>query len=301
MSTEPQWLMFERIAAQSASGPALTLSESGFDPARDAGDPVFIRTDLALRTAEHRDGTDRLARLKFSFPDPESAPEDDGDDLASDPSARSAELELALDDALAEQADVICAGERTFSTGAEVYLYFPSEMPEGELRELLSPVMRTTSGAVCTLELTDDPMWAVYERELLPTDEEEVTARIVQCFMPLVALAEELEERRELVLFFRFRDEASREIAARNAIKSGRRTEQEVAPDGAPLLGYKLISDVQLETVRARVLELTDLLKPAGGRFELFDTEIFNDPEAQDEDEDAADSQDDAPGASGRS
>lgn len=84
-------------------------------------------------------------------------------------------------------------------------------------------------------------------------------------------------------------------------MKSGRQTEQEVAPDGAPLLGYKLISDVQLETVRARVLELTDLLKPAGGRFELFDTEIFNDPEAQDEDEDAKDSQDDAPGASGRS
>lgn len=261
MAAAPDWIVFERFS--------------------DTGETSYTRVDLSLRDPAERDGNTQLATLKFSWPAAE-----EGDDFDAQPEARAAEIALALDDALAEQADVLLAGETTGPTGSTVYLYFPAEMPVGEVESLVRPV---TTVAAFTFASKGDPGWEVFAGELNPTEEEELAARQVACYAPLFALEEDLSIEREVVMFFAFKSINERDKAHNAAMKDGRSTVPDENEYGRPMLGFIVHSDLEVETVKGLVVELTKFVSPFGGRFELFDAEVFNAPEDGDEDGDEGD------------
>ncbi len=263
MASAPQWLTFQRTD--------------------DLGITHFVRVDLSFQDPEQRDGCEKLAELRFSWP----APKDD-DDFESLPEVRAAEIEISLTDALAEQADVLLAGEITRETGCTVYLYYPAAMPIGEVHDLLKPLGET---GPFTTTLRDDAKWEMYTTLMVPTAQEENLARQVACFGPLIGLEEDLSIPREVILFFAFATDASREAAHRDAMKAGRKSIVEESEYGVPMLGFVLHSDVEIKTIESLVEEHRRLVSVYGGKFEMFDAEVFNagDEEFEDDGEDEDD------------
>jgi len=260
MPSAPDWIVFERFS--------------------DSGETSYTRVDLAFRDPAERDGNTQLATMKFSWPAAA-----DGDDFDAQPEARAAEIALALDDALAEQADVLLAGETTRPTGSTVYLYFPADMPVGEVESLVQSVKTVSPFTFAT---KGDPGWDVFAGELNPTDDEELAARQVACYAPLFALEEDLSVEREVVMFFAFKSINERDKAHNAAMKDGRRTVPDENEYGRPMLGFVIQSDLEVETIKGLATELTKFVRPFGGRFELFDAEVFNAPDDEDEGDEEA-------------
>jgi len=248
MASAPNWLTFQRTD--------------------DRGESHFVRVDLSFQDPEQRDGCEKLIELQFSWP----APKDD-EDFDSQPEVRAAEIEISLTDVLAEQADVLLAGEITRETGCTVYMYYPAAMPVAEVHALIKPMSET---GPFTTTMRDDDKWEAYTKVLEPTAEEENLARQVACFGPLIGLEEDLSISREVILFFAFASDASREAAHRDAMKTGRKTIVEESEYGVPMLGFVLHSDVEIKTIERLVEEHRRLVSVYGGKFEMFDAEVFN-------------------------
>ena len=253
-----------------------------FQRSDDSGDSHFARVDLSFQDISERAGCEKLAELHFSW-----QPAKDEEDFDNDPEVRAAEIEISLDDALAEQADVLLAGEVTRETGCTVYLYYPAAMPVAEVESLIKPLGET---GPFTTTFRDDPKWEAYSKLLLPTAEEESLARQVACFGPLIAIEEDLSIPREVILFYGFATDASREAAHRDAMKTGRKSVVEENEHGVPMLGFVLHSDIEIKTIQGQVEKHRLLVSVYGGKFEMFDAEVFNatDEDFEDDGEDAA-------------
>jgi hypothetical protein len=169
-------------------------------------------------------------------------------------------------------------------------MYYPAAMPTAEVEALLKPLGET---GPFTTTLRDDPKWEAYTKLLNPTAEEENMARQVACFGPLIGLEEDLSIPREVILFFAFKTDASREAAHRDAMKAGRKSIVEENEYGVPMLGFVLHSDVEIKTIQDKVEEYRRIVSVYGGTFEMFDAEVFNAGEEEFEG-DGEDSNDDA-------